>query len=183
MKVVRVNINGTMNDVNIPLKKKGLLKLLESHTTSKGSSNFTELYKWNHENREIICYGWYDGEAGFENKHDLIPNGNPSFLCEEDSSEKLLFGDLLLVCYDNKNKFINLDVSDYAELYDIMFGGSHDCDEEDELDEEEELEEEEEEPTTDDEKFIVDDEEDVDIDSNESYEYSDEELDEDTNEY
>ena len=53
--------------------------------------------------------------------------------------------------------------------------GFDDCNTDDDEDEEEE------EPNTDDEDCIVDDEEDV--DSNESYEYSDEELEEDTNEY
>ena len=96
MKVVRINIDGTMNDLDISLKKKGLLKQLEEHTTSKGTSNFTELYKLNHENQEIICYGWYDGEAGLENKHDLPPSGISSFL-EEDSSTILLFGSLFIV--------------------------------------------------------------------------------------
>ena len=176
MKVVRINIDGTMNDLDISLKKKGLLKQLEEHTTSKGTSNFTELYKWNHENHEIICYGWYDGDAGFENKHDLIPNGNSSFLCEEDSSEKLLFGDIILVCYQEK-KFKDFEVLDYAGLYEIMFEGFDDCN----TDDDDQEEEEDEEPNTDDEDFIVNDDEYV--DSNESYEYSDEELDEDTNEY
>jgi|TARA_Y100000389_G_C17453318_1_gene516306 hypothetical protein len=174
MKFVRINNNGTMNDIDIPLKKKGLLKLLEENTTSKGTSNFKELYKWNQDGREIICYGWYDGEAGFENKHDLIPNGNSSFL-DEDSSEKLLFGDLIILCYDQTKKFIDFDTLDYAQVYEILFEGFDDCDSEDDLEEEDE------EPNTDDENFIVDD--DHDDDSNESYEYSDEELDEDTNEY
>ena len=175
MKIVRINVDGTMNDLDITLKKKSILKVLEEKSSSKGNTNFAELYKWNHEGKEVICYGWYDGEAGFENKHDLIPGGNSSFLCDEDSSEKLLFGDIFLVCYDKKKSLINFDVSDYAELYDIMFEGFDDCNTDDDEDEEEE------EPNTDDEDFIVDDEEDV--DSNESYEYSDEELDEDTNEY
>tara|TARA_Y100001960_G_scaffold327197_1_gene413010 strand:- start:359 stop:949 length:591 start_codon:yes stop_codon:yes gene_type:complete len=175
MKIVRVNIDGTMNDLDLQLKKRGLTKQLEGNASSKGSTNFRELYKWNHENREIICYGWYDGDAGFENKHDLIPNGNSSFLCDEDSSEKLLFGDIFLVCYDKKKTIIDFDVSDYAELYDIMFEGFDDCNSEDDDIEDED------EPNTDDENFIVDDDED--IDSNESYEYSDEELEEDTNEY
>ena len=43
MKFVRINNNGTMNDIDIPLKKKGLLKLLEENTTSKGTNNFKEL--------------------------------------------------------------------------------------------------------------------------------------------
>ena len=121
MKIVRINIDGTMNDLDITLKKKNILKILEEKSSSKGNTNFAELYKWNHEGKEVICYGWYDGEAGFENKHDLIPGGNSSFLCDEDSSEKLLFGDIFLVCYDKKKSLINFDVSDYAELYDIMF--------------------------------------------------------------
>ena len=175
MKIVRINIDGTMNDLDITLKKKSILKVLEEKSLSKGNTNFAELYKWNHEGKEVVCYGWYDGEAGFENKHDLIPGGNSSFLCDEDSSEKLLFGDIFLVCYDKKKSLINFDVSDYAELYDIMFEGFDDCNTDDDEDEEEE------EPNTEDEDFIVDDEEDV--DSNESYEYSDEELEEDTNEY
>lgn len=176
MKIVRINIDGTMNDLDIILKKKSILKVLEEKSLSKGNTNFAELYKWNHEGKEVVCYGWYDGEAGFENKHDLIPGGNSSFLCDEDSSEKLLFGDIFLICYDKKKSLINFDVSCYAELYDIMFEGFDDCNTDDDDEDEEE-----EEPNTDDEDFIVDDEEDV--DSNESYEYSDEELEEDTNEY
>ena len=175
MKIVRINIDGTMNDLDIILKKKSILKVLEEKSLSKGNTNFAELYKWNHEGKEVVCYGWYDGEAGFENKHDLIPGGNSSFLCDEDSSEKLLFGDIFLICYDKKKSLINFDVSCYAELYDIMFEGFDDCNTDDDDEEEEE-----EEPNTEDEDFIVDDEE---VDSNESYEYSDEELEEDTNEY
>ena len=79
MKIVRVNIDGTMNDVDITLKKKNILKVLEENSSSKGSTNFAELYKWNHEGKEVICYGWYDGEAGFENKHDL-PEGIPHII-------------------------------------------------------------------------------------------------------
>ena len=107
MKIVRINIDGTMNDLDITLKKKNILKILEEKSSSKGNTNFAELYKWNHEGKEVICYGWYDGEAGFENKHDLIPGGNSSFLCDEDSSEKLLFGDIFLVCYDKKKSLIS----------------------------------------------------------------------------
>ena len=39
----------------------------------------------------------------FENKHDLIPNGNSSFLCDEDSSEKLLYGDIFILCSNKKD--------------------------------------------------------------------------------
>ena len=30
------------------------------------------LYSWNYENETIVCYGWTQGDAGQENKHELI---------------------------------------------------------------------------------------------------------------
>ena len=177
MKCVRINANGTMNDLDINLKKKTLLKLLEKESISKGSTDFKELYKWKHNQTEIYCYGWYDGEAGFENKHDLIPNGVSSFL-EEESSEKLLFGDIFLVAIKNK-KFINFCVTDYSEFYEILFD-FEDCESDDTTNEEEE--EEEDILSKEDEDFIVDDDDD-DL-SDESYEYcEDDELDIDENNY
>ena len=175
MKVIRIKIDGTMNELDLTIKKKGILKLLEKNSISKGTSQFKELYEWKNDDKKIICYGWYDGEAGFENKHDLIPNGNSSFL-EENSDEKLLFGDIFILC-KNKNKLVNVCVSDYAELYDSMFQGFDDCDSEEFSSSEEET------PNSEDEDFIVHDEdEDKDEDGDYS-EGSDEELDEDLNDY
>ena len=102
MKVIRVKIDGTMNDLDVALKKKGILKLLEKNAISKGTSQFKELYEWKKDKKKIICYGWYDGDSGFENKHELIPNGISDFL-EEDSSEKLLFGDIFLIKKNNQH--------------------------------------------------------------------------------
>ena len=181
MKCIRINSNGTMNDINLSLKKKGLSKLLEEICISKGNTDFKELYKWIHKEITIFCYGWYDGDPGFENKHDLIPNGNSDFL-EEDSSKKLLFGDIILFAM-KKNKFINFSVTDYSEIYEILFDFD-DC--EDITDDEDESEEEN--------GFIVDDDknddEDEDFNSEEeeesedSYEYlSDDDLDIDENDY
>ena len=41
---------------------------------------FSRLYTWNYNGETVHCYGWYEGEAGFENKHDLIPGGISDFL-------------------------------------------------------------------------------------------------------
>ena len=72
---------------------------------SQGNDSLKELYTWNYENTKIICYSWYDGEAGFENKHDLPPGGISPFL-EEDSSVKLLYGDIFLCkLKDNKRLY------------------------------------------------------------------------------
>ena len=175
MKIVRIQIDGTMNDIDIEVtKKNGIVKALENKIISKGTTDFKELYKWNYESKEYFCYGWYDGDSGFENKHELIPNGVSSFL-EEDSSEKLIFGDIFIFSM-SKKKMIDFCVSDYAQLYEIMFEGFDDCEED-----EEEYSSEEEAPNTDDEGFIVDDDDDI---TDESYsENSEEELDEDKNEY
>jgi hypothetical protein len=180
MKLVRVNKDGSMHDIDLILKKKTLMNQLNKKSLSKGHGELCELYKWCYDNKNIICYGWFDGDAGFENKHDLIPNGNSSFL-EEDSSEKLLFGDLFLVCFNEKDKIIDYCVSDYAEYYSIVNDGFDSCSENDFTDDDDT------DTDTDTEgmkendlnKFIVDTK-----DSDDSDEYiGDEELEEDSNDY
>mgnify|MGYP003387665794 CR=1 FL=1 len=170
MKVVRVKIDGTMDELKTKNTKS--LKILENLAISKGTSFFKELYQWNSEGNTYSCYGWFDGDTGFENKHELIPNGTSSFL-EEDSSEILLFGDIFITRRKN-SKMMDLDISGYGEIFGILCGGFDDCNTSDEdIDESDE-------PDTEDEGFIVGDDEE--IISNES-EYSEEELDEDENEY
>ena len=175
MKVVRVKIDGTMNDLDLTIKKKGILKLLEKNSISKGTSQFKELYEWKNDDKKVICYGWYDGDAGFENKHDLIPNGISSFL-EDESSEILLFGDIFIVCMEG-SKYIDLSVLEYGEIFSIFCGGFDDCNtSDDESDGSEE-------PNTDDEDFIVHDEEEEVMEDEEDTDYSEEELEEDFNDY
>ena len=170
MKIVRVKIDGTMDELTIQKLKTN--KTLENLAISKGTSPFKKLYEWNSEGKKYECYGWFDGDAGFENKHELIPNGNSSFL-EEDSSEILLFGDIFITCSENK-KYVNLDISGYGEVFGLLCGGFDICNTSDEESEESD------EPDTEDEEFI-DDEEEEEIDSDGTY--SDEELDIDENDY
>ena len=175
MKVIRIKIDGTMNELDLTIKKKGILKLLEKNSISKGTSQFKELYEWKNENKKIICYGWFDGDAGFENKHELIPNGISTFL-EDESSEILLFGDIFIVCMEG-SKYIDLSVLEYGEIFSIFCGGFDDCNtSDDESDESEE-------PNTDDEDFIVDDEDNEVMLEDNDKDYSEEELDEDLNDY
>ena len=81
MKVVRVKIDGTMDELSIT-KTKSIMKSLDSVSISKGTSQFKLLYEWNLDMKVYECYGWFDGDAGFENKHELVPNGNSSFFGE-----------------------------------------------------------------------------------------------------
>ena len=100
MKIIRINKNGSMNELNLKIPK-NCLNVLKKNSVSCGNGNIKELYFWKYDDKNIKCYGWYDGESGFENKHELAPNGTSTFL-EEDSSSKLLFGDLFILCIDNE---------------------------------------------------------------------------------
>ena len=92
MNLIRINGDGTMNDIIIEkMTKKNLIKSLTKNSISKGDGDLKELYKWKVGGGcDLICYGWYDGQAGFENKHDLPPSGMSDFIDEEDSSDKML---------------------------------------------------------------------------------------------
>ena len=181
MKIIRINCDGSMNDITIDTKitKKNLLKPLNKNSVSKGEGDIKELYRWkvDNGNSEITCYGWCEGHAGFENKHDLPPSGVSDFIDDEDSSDKkLLFGDIFILLSSN-GSFKDIDVSSYANYYEVLFEGFDDCNtSDDELSEEEELEEE-------DKNFINDDELEEQSEDDSDYTNSVEELDIDENDY
>ena len=126
MKVVLIKKDGHMDDINVNFTKKNIIKNLSGITLSQGNGEMKLLYNWVYENEcNIQCYGWCDGEAGFENKHDLPPGGVSKFL-DSDSSETLLFGDIIIV-KNLKSKYCNFEISDYGEFYNTLFGGFDDC--------------------------------------------------------
>jgi hypothetical protein len=125
MKVVQICKDGSMDDIDCKFTTKNICKVLTETSKSQGTNNIKLLYSWNYDKCTLLCYGWYDGEAGFENKHDIAPGGSSSFL-ETDSSEKLLFGDLFIIKKDKK--YLPFEVSDYGEFYNFAFEGFDDCD-------------------------------------------------------
>ena len=96
------------------MNMKNTCKQLIKCAKSQGNDSLKELYTWNYENTKIICYSWYDGEAGFENKHDLPPGGISSFL-EEDSSVKLLYFPLIILL------IYSIDLKSYSNLDTIIY--------------------------------------------------------------
>lgn len=173
MRFVRINTDDTMNEISMDQPKQ-IVPALTQLANSCGDSKLQQLYSWNFNGDIIYCYGWYEGEAGFENRHDLIPGGISDFL-DEDSSEKLLFGDIFLVKKNKQKKLVDFLVSDYAAMYSELFEGFDDCGSDDEEEGEEE------EPNSEDEDFIVPDSDEESVDS---YEYKeDDELDTDENDY
>lgn len=185
MKFVVIKKDGKMYDISHNLNKKNIINSLNKYDELSENSDLKLVYKWNYNKSEIHCFSCYEGEAGFENKHDLPPFGKSDFL-DSDSSEQLLFGNIFILKME-KGKYINFEISDYSEFYNTAFEGFHNCDSDNESDD----------STTfikdsDDEDFIVDDEDVLDDDeewnkSEDDYEYSDDnsdsELDEDTTTY
>ena len=125
MKIIQIFKDNTMNEIDNKFTIKNISNKLSKISKTQGHSSLKELYYWNYENSKIICYSWYDGESGFENKHELPPGGISSFL-DEDSSEKLLFGDIF-ICKLKDNKICDFDIAGYGEFYNIHFGGFDDC--------------------------------------------------------
>ena len=137
--VVRINIDGSMNDLELLIENRNVVNILNKNANKKGKNNIRQLYSWTKDNKIIKCYGWYDGNHDCVNKHELIPYGSSKFL-EDDSSTILLYGDIYLLCYDN-NKVLDFSVSDYANFYNEINEGFDDCDTDDD-DESEDSEEE-----------------------------------------
>lgn len=126
MKIIHIQKNDNMDDIDVKfLNLKNISSKLNKISKYQGEGTIKQLYYWNYNECQICCYGWYYGDSGFENKHGLPPGGSSSFL-EEDSSEKLLFGDLFLLKIKD-NKFFDFDIPEYAEFYNVHFYNFEDC--------------------------------------------------------
>ena len=168
MKVVHIYKDDKMDELLIDT-----VDDLATHSKSQGEGTLQSLYHWKYSGAFIHCYGWYDGEAGFENKHELPPGGTSGFL-SEDSSSQLLFGDIFILKYTD-NDLQDFDISEYGEFYNLSFGGFSDISDESESDHSDDMED-----------FIIQEEdldEDDDYEEPEDMKGSDCELEEDTHEY
>lgn len=125
MKVVQVFCDGSMDEIIV--SPEDLCVSLTGMSKSQGEGDIRFLYSWSYNDATIECYGWFDGDAGFENKHELPPSGNSSFL--DESSCQLLFGDLFLVM--KTDVYVDLDVGEYSEFYSYIHGGFDECEDSD----------------------------------------------------
>ena len=125
MKVVHIYKDGTMDELHTET-----VEDLIKYPKSQGEGPLKLLYSWNYIDSVIHCYGWYDGEPGFENKHELPPGGASDFM-GEDSSTQLLYGDMFIL-KSVKDEAHNFDISEYGEFYNMSFGGFSDISDESE---------------------------------------------------
>jgi len=139
--IVRINIDSTMNELELNIENTSIVNILNKNSNNRGSNNIRHLYTWVNNLETIRCYGWYDGNEEYINKHELIPNGSSKFL-DDDSSTILLYGDIYLLAFDDKNRVTNFDISRYAHYCDIINDGFDDCDSDDSENSEPDTEEE-----------------------------------------
>lgn len=122
MKFIQIFKDGKMDEINYNEKKyseKKLIKYFNKISKSQGSTDIKKLYTWNYDNYKILCYGWYDGENGFENNHELPQSGNSEFI-DEDSSFKKLYGDLFIL-KSVDNGYSDINISEYSVFYSNQF--------------------------------------------------------------
>jgi len=132
MKLIQIFKDGRMDEINY--KGKTLEKFFHKISKSQGSGDIKKLYTWEYENYKIICYGWYDGEYGFENVHALPQSGKSEFI-EEDSSIKKLFGDIFILKY-NVN-YLDINIGEYSVFYSDQYDDYGDYNSDDVVEEEE----------------------------------------------
>ena len=119
--IVSVETNGSLKEMSIKggelFKKAGF----------KVATGFELRTTWNivcdGKSYEIELYGKIDGRAGQENKYEMPPPVD----------NLLIFGRCLLV-----NKLGDLNVAQWKQVYNQLYGGFEDLDEDDEEDDEEE---------------------------------------------
>lgn len=118
MKCIHIFKDGKMDEINYKSKninENKLVNYFNKISKSQGIGDIKKLYTWHFDDSKIICYGWYDGDNGFENKHELPQSGISDFI-DEDSSIKNLYGDIFII----KDKNLDINISDYSVFYSNM---------------------------------------------------------------
>ncbi len=99
----------------------------KSYFQTKGTGPLKQLHYWQLFDDTIIIYGWEQGEAGDENKHELPPPIDNS----------LYFGDLLVFRLDDNGKLNHLSKEAYEIFIEHQMGGFIDLSEDDDIDDDE----------------------------------------------
>ena len=114
IKAVILDMSGRKKKVMID-DKTSLKKQIKKFLKKKGTGNAQKLGSWTYNNNKVKLYGWEDGNAGKENKHEIPPPYDTN----------LYFGDLLIV-NSHGNNLINFTQDDYNNFFEEMYGGFED---------------------------------------------------------
>ena len=111
--------NGEVVEVAVPSNTNVDNFKKTSYFQHKGSGSLSQLHYWELFDQTIILYGWTDGEAGDENKHEL-----PAPI---DSS--LYFGDILVFRLNENGKLSQFSNDHFHKFIEHMMGGFDDLEE------------------------------------------------------
>lgn len=113
---VLLNKNGDMSLVSIS-NQLNLDNFTDTSAfTSLGVNDPIKISEWTIFDSTMVMYGFSQGEAGMENKHDLPP--------PVDSD--LYFGDILVVLVDDGGQIQDLTTVTYQDFYQKQLGGFED---------------------------------------------------------
>jgi hypothetical protein len=121
MKFIQIFKDGKMDEIthaSSKLKGKKIINYFHKISTSQGSGDIKKLYTWDYEKTKITCYGWYDGDCGY-NSHELPISGHSDFI-DEDSSIKKIYGDIFILKHDD-NGYLDINISEYSVFYSNQF--------------------------------------------------------------
>ena len=123
--IIKINIDNTIEIIDLNINNSNLINKLHKISTSKGSDNITELYNWN--NNQIRAYGWISGIN--KNEHKLPPDGK-STINIKSSDEIVLYGNIFIIAF-NKTKIIDYSIAEYGELHYILTSTDYDSNDSD----------------------------------------------------
>jgi len=156
-KIIIVEKNKTKKETNI---KDFSLENLFKKANLKNSNNFLKRHTWKVEDEFVSVYAKDSGRANNENSYELPPP----------IDSELYFGKLLIVKHLNEeindDNVEDLTLEEWEKIYENLFGGFEDLEEEEESSSEEEIPEEfkTKEGYSKEDGFIVDDDEEEDVD-------------------
>ena len=113
VKVVILERNGTISDIDISVRCKNIKSNLSKKMKLKGEGNISEICRWDNNDCDIVIFGWNTGLNVNENKHEIPPP-------YEDNT---YFGDICCCKFDKSCKLINFKVEDYEKFYNNNYGG------------------------------------------------------------
>ena len=113
---VLLNKNGDMSLVSINNQVNLDNFTDKSVFTSLGTSEPIKISEWTIFDSTMVMYGFDQGEAGMENKHDLPPPVD----------SELYFGDILVVLVDDGGQIQDLTTVTYQDFYQKQLGGFED---------------------------------------------------------
>tara|TARA_B100000902_G_scaffold398811_1_gene466992 strand:+ start:2335 stop:2820 length:486 start_codon:yes stop_codon:yes gene_type:complete len=112
MKIIRINLDDTMDEIDTEDS------ILE-YFINKNIQDIRELYIWKYQNNIIKAYGSYTNSYSDINKHILPPNGI-SHVFNDNSNDIEIYSDIYIVAFDENNKQIDYQISEYGNFYYVM---------------------------------------------------------------